>query len=246
MKFRLEITLESSYQLPNLSFGFRSFCSTMDNLALLVSNIQESFCSKMYTSAVFIDIQGAYDNVNIHKLCHKILHLGVGPKTAGIIFDLLFGRQIYIRTNPLDNSLSRIVYTGLPQGSILSPLLFIIYTYDIFSVSYNSTLLQYADDLVIYSSSKDLDSSIINLDMSIFSLIEYLDNNNLTISNSKSSVCIFSKRKIPNWLNISLGNLDFPVVPSVRYLGLTLDNKLLWKDHITNLKIKCQKYSISR
>lgn len=239
IKFRLENYLETYHKLPNSSFGFRTTYSTMDSLAILISNIQESYALKKYTPAAFIDIEGAYDNIDVHILCTKLRMLGVGPILERFIFEYFFGRNIVVKTSN-QGLFTRTLYKGVPQGSILSPILFICYTHDLQNhINPHCKLIQYADDLVIYDSTKSLEQGISNLDDSVSSLKLYLTQNSFNIKASKSAVCIFSKRKIPPWNAITLGGEEFKISAQVKYLGLFLDAKLLWKNHISYIVQKC-------
>lgn len=235
IKCRLENFLEVNYKLPIFSFGFRVGAGTLDNLTCLINNIQSAFSSKKYCPAVFVDIEGAYDNINISILFKKLITLGIGIKTSKLIIDLISHRTINVKINN-QVSCTRLLFKGVPQGSVLSPILFLCYTYDIFStISPSCRMLQYADDIVIYTSNHNLDSALIDLDMSMYALIEYLNVNGLSLSASKSNVCIFAKRRLPGLQSILLGDQQLPVVSVLKYLGLYLDSKLLWKAHIFSL-----------
>lgn len=238
IKIRIETYLELNFKLPNLSFGFRTGGSTMDNLSILVCNIKEGFATKKYTSATFLDIEGAYDYVNLHILTHKLLELGMGKNTAALIYKLMHPR--YIKVNSEVSTYTRMVFRGLPQGSILSPILFLCYTCDIFmAINPECKLLQYADDLVLYSSSSCLQQTFDNLNTSLNRLIEHLNKIELNISYTKSKVCIFARRRVPSISRLTLGGQEFPVVSRFKYLGLILDSKLLWKPQINLIIEKC-------
>ena len=241
IKFRLESFLESNYKIHMFSFGFRSNASTMDNLSILINNILEGFVYKKITPALFIDIEGAYDNVNLHKLYQKLVELGVGSSTSSLIFNLLFERTIQVKSST--HTFSRLLTKGVPQGSVLSPLLFICYTYDIFdAVSGEFKLLQFADDFVIYHSSPDITHTIDVLSSALFLLINYLNNNNLRISASKSALCIFSRKRSSLPILVNLSGYEFEVKSIIKYLGIILDFKLRWSPHINYLIGKCSPF----
>lgn len=238
IKCRMEYWLENSFQLPLYSFGFRRESSTMDNLTVLVNSILESFAYKKITSAAFIDIEGAYDNINLHQLHKKLIELGIGHSTATLIFKLLYGRELQVYSDT--GELSRIVHRGIPQGSILSPLLFICYTYDIDKyLPGDCRILQYADDLILYNSSLVYNTTVNVLSQTILSLNKYLNRNSLNISFAKSSVCVFTRRRIQCPEKVNLGGNDFQIKANVKYLGMVLDSKLRWQSHIIYLMKKC-------
>ncbi|XP_023311923.1 uncharacterized protein LOC108915083 [Anoplophora glabripennis] len=130
IKNRLEHWLEKNYLLARFQYGFRRGRSTNEALAILTNDIQISFTNNQSVMATFLDIKGAYDNVLIDRLTIKLNKLGIPPRITLHLRNLYVNRSIYLKIN---NSIttSRVTSVGLPQGSILSPLLFTIYTMDL-------------------------------------------------------------------------------------------------------------------
>lgn len=123
-----------------------------------MTDIQLCFSRNDYLGAIFLDIQGAYDSVNLHVLTRKLLELNIPKHIAFIITNILYNREIYVRGVNNENIGPRFVSVGLPQGSVLSPLLFNIYTADIHNIDPTISIIQYADDFCIYSDNRKLDS----------------------------------------------------------------------------------------
>ncbi|XP_026475555.1 uncharacterized protein LOC113380589, partial [Ctenocephalides felis] len=141
IKRRLEWWLEHNKIFPRTQFGFRRKHSTMDNLSIFISDIYLAFSKNTYVVALFSDIKGAYDNVIPNILMDKLL------------------KKIVIEMN--DRKYERYLYKGLPQGGILSPLLYALYAYDLEKIWVPGTkILQYADDVVIYVERKTLKDAL--------------------------------------------------------------------------------------
>lgn len=241
IKFRLDHFLEYNYKLPQFSFGFRAHYGTMDNLSVLVCDIQNSFADRECLLAAFLDIESAYDNVDLQILYDKLIQLGIGYNSAKLIYQLFWEKNIFVKSE--QGYISRTVSKGLAQGSILSPLLFNCYTCDIGScINSECKILQYADDLTIYSAHKNFEHCAESLRMSLVSLSRHLEGINLSISSTKSTVCNFTRKRaiLPNNFNIDR-NMCFPILAKVKYLGIIMDSKLLWKAHIWSLREKLLK-----
>ncbi|RVE50092.1 hypothetical protein evm_005298 [Chilo suppressalis] len=167
VKNRLEWFLESKALLASSQYGFRKGKSTMDSIGIFTTDIRLAFSNNHSLLAPFIDISGAYDNVDIQILKNK---LEVPLFLIDFIINLLSERLIKIDMGD-GHFKSRLTCRGLPQGSILSPLLYNVYTYDLESyIAGRANILQYADDLVFYVSG----SSIIELSQSVSNVLTLL------------------------------------------------------------------------
>ncbi|KAA5586607.1 hypothetical protein F3H15_37395, partial [Pseudomonas aeruginosa] len=122
-----------------------------------------------------------------------------------------------------------------PQGSVLSPLLYNLYTYDLeLSVNSFCNVLQYADDLALYVSARDIGDASARLNSAINYLHDWLGNHGLSLSVEKSSVVTFSRmRSIPDVI-VSFDGKIFPVRNSVKFLGVVLDSRMTGVQHINH------------
>ena len=132
------------------------------------------------------------------------------------------------------------VFVGLPQGSVLSPLLFNMYTADIHNFS-NFTTVQYADDFCIYTQNKNYDISLKHLAAAFANIIGWSKDNGFDISSDKSVFSVFTRHNTPNVNFINLQNHVIPFKKEVKYLGIFLDKKLTWKKHIEHIITKSEK-----
>jgi ribonuclease HI len=236
---RLEWHVESRQDLSQSQFGFRKKRSVMDNLSLLTTDIRAAQSQKKCTTAAFIDICGAYDNVNLSILQNKLSKLKVPKKLIQLILNILRERTIIIEGS--SQKFLRKVWKGLPQGSVMSPLLYNIYTYDLdLSLDKLCCVLQYADDVVIYCFHKNIADALKLLSEALKLLNNWLNLNDLQLSPLKSQVVIFTnKHKVP-FTSISCDNFTIPVTNQVRFLGIIFDRKLSWAPHINSVVAKCE------
>lgn len=123
---RLGWWVESSLIFPPFQFGFRRRVSCLDNLGILTTEIHQSFISKQVTSCLFLDIQGAFDNVVPSILTSHLIDVGLPPKLCWFVYQLTCRRELRFIVNG-DLTERLFSYKGVPQGSILSPLFFNLY-----------------------------------------------------------------------------------------------------------------------
>ena len=146
---------------PKEQAGFRRGKSTVDQVVLLTQNIEDSFEAKKKAGAVFIDLTAAYDTVWHRGLTCKLLRLLPNKHMVKMIMELVRNRSFTLTTGDSKQSSLRRLKNGVPQGSVLVPLLFNIYTYDLPSMI--SRKFAYADDLALLHSSgnwKDLEGTL--------------------------------------------------------------------------------------
>jgi len=158
-------------------------------------------------------------------------------------------------SSPFGSSTIPYTFTGLPQGSCLSPILFNVYEYYMYymstiwvlltSTSHRSVIkcLIYADDLVIFSSNKSLNTSIDNINSALKDLRTIITKLSFEVAPEKCKSVIFTHRRYINHLNIYFDNNIIPFVPTITYLGIILDPKLRWSPYITSLTTFASRWS---
>lgn len=130
IKSRLEWWIEENNILPSYQYGFRKGMSTRDALTDFVTNIKINLSENRFISSVFLDIKNAYNCVDLDILQDKLIKLGIPSKAAGNIVQLYRDRKIYVRMQNNELYGPKTCSLGLPQGSILSPILFNLYMSD--------------------------------------------------------------------------------------------------------------------
>ncbi|XP_025262582.1 uncharacterized protein LOC112637350 [Camponotus floridanus] len=240
------IPKSSPGKLPDQSFqfGFRKRASCLDNLGILCTEIHRGFISKHATCALFLDVQGAFDNIVPAILVSHLIDLGLPPKFCWFVFQLICFRELQF---VIDGSLTERLYSykGIPQGSILSPILFNIYLAKCGSaLTRHCNIVQFADDIALFVRSEDIASSLLTLQQSAEALSDFLRERGLNVSPSKSSLMIFTnKRSVPANSSIHLGDYEIRPVPSARFLGVLLDARLTGALNAKLIINRCNKLS---
>ena len=200
--------------------GFRRGKSTVDQVVLLTQNIEDSFEAKKKTGAVFVDLTAAYDSVWHRGLIFKLLRLIPDKHMVRMIMELVRNQSFTLTTG--DNKQSRLhcLKNGVPQGSVLAPLLFNIYTHDLPSMI--SRKFAYADDLALLHSSgnwKDMEGT---LSQGMSTLSAYLQTWKLKLSHTKTVMAAFhlNNREAKRELKVYNNSRLLPFCPTPTYLAV--------------------------
>ena len=235
--------LEENNILSPAQFGFRKKHSTVTSLVKVTDEWMKAIDEGKYTGAVFIDLKKAFDCVNHDILLCKLREIGVSEDCLPWFEDYLKGRFI---STSLNSNLSTPlpISFGVPQGSILGPLLFIVFINDLFRCAANCSIQLYADDTVVYFSDDNIDNIQTKLSNDLHSIYEWMCLNKLTINFDKTvSLLIGSRHMLSRHdkLNICINGTPIQQVDHVKYLGFIVDNKLKWDIHVENLCKKARK-----
>ena len=232
--------LERHDILSERQFGFRKKHSTKLALISLTEEIRYLDEGK-FTCGVFIDLQKAFDMVD-HKILLKKLELyGIRGISNNWFRSYLSNRVQYVSYSGA-KSVLRKIFTGVPQGSVLGPLLFLIYINDLCNaVNYSLTSL-FADDTSIIYSDFSLVNIEKNINLDLESLYIWLCANKISLNVAKTKILLFRNchKKISFHLNFFINNEPLKLSESVKYLGVTLDHFLNWNINTKNL---CSKLS---
>lgn len=225
---RIHILIKESDVLPYHQFGFRQKHSTIEQIHRIVDVIRQDLENKRYCSAAFLDVTQAFDKVWHTGLLYKIKKY-LPHSCFKILKSYLSDRSFQIKYQDILTSFYEIK-SGVPQGSVLGPFLYILFTADL-PCDPNTTVATFADDTAILSSHFDPVVASQNLQISLQSFSNWLNEWRIKVNESKSTHVTFSLRSQicpPVYLN----NNPIPQSNEVKYLGMTLDRKLNWRSHI--------------
>ena len=230
--------LDECNLIPCCQSGLRPLHSTETTLHDLTNTCYQAMERGEMTGTVFIDLSKAFDSVNHEIILGKLEQSNMSTSVINWFKSYLYERSQSV-TGGGNISKSRPLNTGVPQGSILGPLLFIIYTSDLpLCLSVECKLFMYADDSTITCSSSNINEIENNLNTALGRIYDWCVRNKLAINANKTkSMLIGSKQKVCNTdLNVSIAGSSVVKVNYVKYLGVIIDDSLSWGPHVEYVK----------
>ncbi|KAM3864710.1 putative RNA-directed DNA polymerase from transposon X-element [Diretmus argenteus] len=233
---RIEPVVDS--QLPREQAGFRRGRSTADQVTLLSQDIENSFHDNEKAGVVYLDLTAAYDTVWHRGLHLKLLRTIPDRHMVKFIMETLSNRSFILQTSSGQCSRLRRLRNGVPQGSVLSPMLFNIYIHDLPDTS--STKYGYADDLAIMLSQPTWKAMEDGLNEDMDTMVAYLRRWRLQLSVGKTVAAAYhlSTREAKRELKVSVDGKLLEVQQAPKYLGVRLDRTLSFSQHLQELKAK--------
>ena len=247
---RLTYFCEKNNIIPTNQAGFRKGRCTIDHLVKLSTQVKKQFARRKSTLATFFDVRKAYDRVWHSRLLFKLKNIGLSGHMYGYIKSFLDDRKIMTKVG---NSYSTTYNTnmGIPQGSIISPLLFNILLFDLpKNVSNKVNIVQYADDIAMWINvslkrktslyeikhiQKVYQNELNNINM-------YMKTNGLELAEDKTNMILFNNgfgpKRFPTFY---IGAKELQYVSEIKFLGVYFTSKLQWKKHINYLLQKATK-----
>ncbi|XP_045115986.1 uncharacterized protein LOC123507278 [Portunus trituberculatus] len=237
---RLTWWLEEKHLLREEQCGFRPRRGTIGALSQMEFHISDTYRQRQVMLALFIDLEGAFDSAPHEGIIYKLAKLGIVGTTLAWIRDFLSYRSYQVAVGA---SLSTFhpICRGVPQGSILSPLLFNVLLSGL-HIPLHSQLLIYADDITIVSRAPKLAMAQTNMHEAAAALSDWVTTWGLTVSAPKSTLMYFTLKHLPSSPTTSLCGQGVPYSREHTFLGLRLDGpRLSWARHIDHLRTACNK-----
>ena len=225
-------------------YGFKPGSTTVDCLIDLIEEISTSLDQGDYAVSIFLDLSKAFDTVNHSILLSKLSFYGIQKPHIDWFKSYLNKRKqrVFVNGNISD---TMPISSGVPQGSILGPLLFLIYINDFSESSDIFSMRLFADDPSLTASAKNIDELLLKINKELPNIYDWLCANKLTLNLRKTKYLIFQPRQKVDYNllpPLSIAGQCLEQVSKIKYLGIYIDSHLSWHDHIDYV---CDKVSKS-
>lgn len=237
IQHRFEKFLQENNVIHKNQFGFVTNSSTIAACTQLMNFVETNIDHRNVVACLFIDLQKAYDSVDLNKLFGKLERIGIKGTALKLFKSYHTNRFQYVEINKKKSQLQKVT-TGVVQGSMLSAPEFSIFINEIFYLKLHGEIQMYADDAILMFKCPDEQTLLTQLQNDIITINEWLETNHLKMNLSKTHYMIFDKNKEYTTSNLKINNMEIQRVYDAKYLGLLIDSKLTWSKHIGKIKNK--------
>lgn len=239
---RLTWYLESNGILTAAQTGFRKGRSTNDQIVKLHEQIYKFIKNKGHTVGVFLDFEKAYDMLWRNGLLSKLKKIGINGNMFAFVKDFVANRTFQVQVGN-ERSERKNLDNGTPQGSVISPILFLIMINDLSEVIKNVQLSLFADDSATYKSGKNLKFIMKEIQRNIDQIQTWCQTWGFKISTEKSCTVIFTNKKqqANSMKPITINGKEIKTEQKVKFLGMIFDDRITWEEHVKYIASKCKK-----
>ena len=223
--------LESNNLLPKNQHGFRPRRSTMSAWNEIQLDWAEKTEQNMVTGVLLWDLSAAFDTLDCQSLCCKLELFGVQPRSVAWVSSFLTGCSQIVRIG-VNLSSSLHVPTGVPQGGVLSPLIFVLFVSDLQDWLLHSSAPTYADDTTTGTSCKTVEETIKNMETDSMSVLKYMASNGLVANPKKTSMLILNCKPADMPQSVKIGEDMVNRETSATLLGIKFQDNLQWAKQI--------------
>lgn len=237
IKIRLMDFLQSNDFFYKRQYGYLPNSGTTMALIETVETISQQLDSSKSAIGLFVDLTKAFDSIDHDLLLSKLDNAGIRGITNDLIRSYLANRLQYVQINNCKSTTEKVTMS-VPQGSVLGPILFLIYINDLEQQELHGEFTLFADDTSAIYVADTIEENVMMLEKDLKTLEQYFSQNIMTINATKTTFMVFHshKKKINTQLNVRLFNQPIKKVDIQKFLGILLDSKLSWKPHIVQLK----------
>ena len=202
----------------------------------LIENKLKNLDENLITCALYVDLSKAFDTVNHSILLKKLQHYGIRGIPLNLLKSYLSNRKQYTFVNG-SKSTELLIDIGVPQGSVLGPLLFLLYINDLPNASLLLTRL-FADDTCLLFSAKTIDELQIVINREMRKIEHWMSCNKLSINYKKTKYMLLYRQPNQRPFTLYINDNKIDKVNCFKYLGVKIDNKLTWREHIKYIEGK--------
>ena len=229
--------IENNSLLSKFQHGFRKQHSTIHSITQFTNYVSGKMDRGLPTLAAFVDFRKAFDCVQHDVLLSKLSELEISKSMLDWFRSYLSMRKQRVLANSTLSSYQTITQ-GVPQGSVLGPIFYILYANDITKTLKKCKLALYADDTVLYTADNNFGTSMSKVRHDMLALSQWCKGNGISMNTGKTKLMIFGSatklKKIPT-VNIKIDGVALQSVSSYKYLGITLDSQLNYGRHVNNV-----------
>ena len=213
--------------------GFRKGYSTQYALSHLIYNWQKCLDNSGFIGTILTDLSKAYDCLPNDLLIAKLNAYGLNKESLNLILDYLKNRKQRVKINNYFSNWLEILL-GVPQGSILGPILFNIFLNDLFLFIENTYICNFADDNTIYACENTIEEVLYKLKIDVKNIITWFNNNAMVANPDKFQFMVLGKN-VNDKISITIENITLESIKTVKLLGINIDSKLNFKEHIKTM-----------
>ena len=232
--------IEQNDILSITQYGFRNGLSTENAIINFIDKIHTGLEKRQHTAAIFMDLSKAFDVLDHQILAKKLEHYGFRDNFLNLLLDFISNRKYFVSANGIKSE-TKMVNIGVPQGSTLGPLLFILYINDMCNSSSLLDFTQFADDTTLTMSGSELDRLTQEIETELAKVLDWLVVNKLIINIRKTHCMLFTNKKENRTLNINAHNTVLEQKSECKFLGIIVDDEISWKPHINYISSKISK-----
>ena len=226
--------------LSSFQFGFRKGFNTEYAILDIYEKLLHNLDNRLSSCAIFLDLAKAFDSVSHNILLKKLDKYGIRGLPLDLLKSYLRDRSQFVKLDQYSSS-SEIIEFGVPQGSILGPLLFLIYINDLPQAT-KFFIKLYADDTFLCYQHENIKELERDANIELKKVCDWLTANRLTLNVKKSKFMIITKKRVDTSnFSIRINNAELEVCDSYKYLGVYFDKNLNWKTHIEYISEKISK-----